>query len=121
MVRLICRIFCTEDPVSMISEAATAVHMVHILRVGEQGGVRKTPQNLTVNMVNWNLLAPKRLWGVPGFDLMIGSFCAGGFAAIYDPAKINVESIAVQHSQVNKTVLNEARRAAEWIIKGWNI
>ena len=105
----------------MISEAATAGHFIQILRVGKKGGPRKTLQDLTVKMVGIKLLAPKRLWGTPKFDLMIKSFCAGGFAANYDPAKINVESIAVQHSQVNKTVLNEARRAAEWIIKGWNI
>ena len=121
MLALCSRIFCTEDSVSMISEAATAGHLVHILRVGKQGGVRKILQDLTAAMVDRNLLAPRRLWGVPRFDLMIESFCAGGFAANYDPAKMDAENIAVQHSRAKKSDLNEARRAAEWIIQRWDL
>lgn len=121
MLAICSRIFCTEDSVSMISEAATAGHVVHILRVGKQGGVRKILQDLTAAMVDRNLLARGRLWGVPRFDLMIESFCAGGFAANYDPVNINVENIAVRHSRAKNSGLNEARRAAEWIIQRWRL
>ncbi|HOG14512.1 MAG TPA: ELM1/GtrOC1 family putative glycosyltransferase [Synergistales bacterium] len=112
------RIFCTEDSVSMISEASTGGHVVQILRVGRQGGIRKALQDLTAKMVGKKLLPPQRLWGIPRFNLMIESFCGRGLAMEYDPERIDEKPLA--HGKINEDLsFNEARRAAEWIIQGW--
>jgi len=113
------RIFCTEDSVSMISEAATGGHIVQILRIGRQGGARKALQDITAKMVEKKLLAPRRLWGIPRFDLMIGSFYSRGLAMEYDPEGIDEKSPS-QRKISEDLSFNEARRAAEWIIQGWD-
>ena len=104
----------------MISEAATGGHVVQILRVGKREGFRKKLQDLTADMVEKGSLAPGRLWGVPRFELLIGSFCRRGLAQVYKPVAFDGEPV-VQEGRRRDLSFNEARRAAEWIIKGWNI
>ncbi|MFA5621765.1 MAG: ELM1/GtrOC1 family putative glycosyltransferase [Thermovirgaceae bacterium] len=112
------RVFCTEDSVSMISEAMTGGHVVQILRVERKKGLRKCLQGLTAKMVDKNLLARQRLWGIPRFDLMIESFCSRGWAMEYDPAKL--DQVSPARGRKNEGLsFSEARRAAEWIIQGW--
>ena len=114
------RIFCTEDSVSMISEAATGGHVVRILRVGRQEGARKVLQDLTAKMVGKKWLSPQRLWGIPRFDLMIGSFYSRGLAMEYDLEGIDEKPLA--REKINEDLsFNEARRAAKWIIQGWDL
>lgn len=113
------QIFCTEDSVSMISEAATGGHVVRILRVGRQGGARKVLQVLTAKVVSKKLLATQRLWGIPRFELMIESFYSRGLAMEYDPTRIDEKPLA-QGNKNEDLSFNEARRAAEWIIQGWS-
>lgn len=111
-------IFCTEDSVSMISEAATGGHVVRILRVERKRGLKKCLQDLTAKMVDKNLLSRQRLWGIPRFDLMIESFCSRGLAMEYDPARL--DQVSPARGRKNEGLsFNEARRAAEWIIQGW--
>ncbi|HPC75522.1 MAG TPA: ELM1/GtrOC1 family putative glycosyltransferase [Synergistales bacterium] len=112
------RIFCTEDSVSMISEAATGGHVAHILRVERKKGLRKCLQDLTTKMVDKNLLARRRLWGVPRFDLMIESFRGRGLAREYNPTKPD-EAPPAQGRRDEGLSFNEAKRAAEWIIQRW--
>lgn len=114
------RIFCTEDSVSMISEAATGGHVVQILRVGKREGFRKKLQDLTADMVEKGSLAPGRLWGVPRFELLIGSFCRRGLAQVYKPVAFDGEPV-VQEGRRRDLSFNEARRAAEWMIRRWSL
>jgi hypothetical protein len=102
----------------MISEAMTGGHVVQILRVERKKGLRKCLQGLTAKMVDKNLLARQRLWGIPRFDLMIESFCSRGWAMEYDPAKL--DQVSPARGRKNEGLsFSEARRAAEWIIQGW--
>lgn len=118
MLGLCSRVFVTEDSVSMISEAVTGGHVVQILRVERKRGLRKCLQDLTAKMVDKNLMARKRLWGIPRFNLMIESFYSRGLAMEYDPARI--DQVSPARGRKNEGLsFNEARRAAEWIIQGW--
>jgi len=114
------RIFCTEDSVSMISEAATGGHVVRILRVGKKEGFRKKLQDLTARMVEDRSLAAGRLWGVPRFELMIESFCRRGLAQVYGSVGFDRERM-VQEGLRRDLLFNEARRAAEWMIQRWGL
>ncbi len=114
------RIFCTEDSVSMISEAATGGHFVQILRVGKKRGVRKKLQSLTAKMVDNRLLAPGRLWGISRFDLMLESFCRRGLAQLNNLSAFDGEHM-IQENGKRILSFNEARRAAEWIIQRWGL
>ena len=114
------RIFCTEDSVSMISEAATGGHVVRILRVGKREGFRKKLQDLTARMVEDRSLAAGRLWGVPRFELMIESFCRRGLAQVYGSVGFDRERM-VQEGLRRDLLFNEARRAAEWMIQRWGL
>lgn len=114
------RIFCTEDSVSMISEAATGRRVLQILRVGKKKGFRKKLQDLTANMVEKGFLSPGRLWGAPRFELMIKSLCRRGLAQIYGSVAFDGRP-EVQEGQGRDFSFNEARRAAEWMIQRWGL
>ena len=114
------RIFCTEDSVSMISEAATGGRVLQILRVGKKKGFRKKLQDLTANMDEKGFLSPGRLWGAPRFELMIKSLCRRGLAQIYGSVEFDGRP-EVQEVQGRDFSFNEARRAAEWMIQRWGL
>ncbi len=92
------KIFCTEDSVSMISEAFTAGCEVEILRVERRRGISALLQEATRWLVSRGLISRKFLWGVPRFDMMIGSF-----------------------GRIDGNDFNEARRAAMWMIEEWGV
>ncbi len=112
-------VFCTEDSVSMISEAATGGQVVQILRVGKKEGFRKKLQDLTAKMVENGFLPPGRLWGVPKFDLMTRSFFRRGLASDHDPS--GSYEIPFPGHRNKDFSFNEARRAVEWMIQRWNL
>jgi len=112
-------VFCTEDSVSMISEAATGGQVVQILRVGKKKGFRRKLQGLTAKMVENGFLPPGSLWGVPKFDLMISSFFRRGLASDRDPSGSN--EIFFPGKRNKDFSFNEARRAVEWMIQRWNL
>ncbi len=97
MLGLCGKVFCTEDSVSMISEAFTAGCEVEILRVERNRSIRRSLQEATRWLVSKGLIPRKFLWGVPRFDMMIDSF-----------------------ERVYEKDFNEARRAAIWLIEEWN-
>lgn len=120
MLALCSRIFCTEDSVSMISEAATAGRLVRILEVAKKGGVRKTLQEYMERMVKRDMLLPSRLWGVPRFEKMLNAFCLRGFALKFDPAFLDEKIPVLEEAGVHHS-FNEARRAVEWMIQRWDL
>ncbi len=115
------RIFCTEDSVSMISEAATGGHVVDILGVDRRKGLRKTFQELTRKIIKNGIVPVHFLWGAPRFDLMIDSFCRRGLAVRADafPEKNLVRELKEKPAGISD--FNEARRAAEWMIQRWGL
>ena len=119
MLGLCTRVFCTEDSVSMLSEAVTAGHEVLLLRVERKEGTRSKIQAFTEKLVKKGFLSKRYLWGAPRFDTMIAGFEKQGFVRELpvDVGKWDMELIR-EHS--GDTGFNEARRAAEWILKEWN-
>lgn len=112
------RVFCTEDSVSMISEAATSHAQVYLLRTGRQKGWRKIAQEITSKLVGWKVLPDKFLWGSPRFDRMIEDFKAKKLIHEMPVDVVNWRKLLDTSLRI-KTPFNEAERAAKWIIEGW--
>lgn len=112
------RVFCTEDSVSMISEAATSHAQVYLLRTGRQKGWRKIAQEITSKLVDWKVLSDKFLWGTPRFDRMIEDFKVRKLIHEMPVDVVNWRKLLDTSLHI-KTPFNEAERAARWIIEGW--
>ncbi len=108
-------IFCTEDSVSMVSEAATAGFMVNLLRVERKAGARLALQKATTWLARSGALPKKYLWGAPRFDAMLEAFKARGLAR----ESIAREGGAQGKKSAGREGFNEARDAAAWIIDRW--
>lgn len=107
-------VFCTEDSVSMISEAATAGFPVRLVRVERRGGVRHALQETASRLVKKGLLPGRFLWGVPRFDAMLEGFRkAGRMTEVFPWEDGNPEGPG------KKLDFNEARAAAAWILQRW--
>jgi len=112
-----CReIFCTEDSVSMVSEAATAGFVVRLLRVGRKAGLKRIMQSGTTWLVENKVLPRRFLWGAPRFDAMLEGFKEKGLASDAMPWDQPAQNI--ENPEAEK--FNEARDAAAWIIREWN-
>jgi hypothetical protein len=109
-------VFCTEDSVSMVSEAATAGFAVRLLRVERRRGCRKGLQDLTSRMVRSGLLPESFLWGAPRFDAMLEGFKARGLAT---EAGLGEEDGRGAEGG-SQPEFNEARDAAGWIVREWH-
>jgi len=90
-----------------------------LLRVERKEGTRSKIQAFTEKLVKKGFLSKRYLWGAPRFDTMIAGFEKQGFVRELpvDVGKWDMELIR-EHS--GDTGFNEARRAAEWILKEWN-
>jgi len=119
MLGLCSRVFCTEDSVSMLSEAVTAGHQVLLLRVERKEGMRSKIQALTETLVKKGFLSKRYLWGAPRFDTMIAGFEKRGFVGEL-PGDVRKWDMELIREQSGDTGFNEAERAAEWILKEWN-
>lgn len=119
MLGLCSRVFCTEDSVSMLSETVTAGHEVLLLRVERKEGMRLKIQALTEKLVKRNIISRRFLWGVPRFDTMIAGFEKRGFVREL-PVDVSKWDMDLIRGQSRDTGFNEAKRAAEWIMGGWN-
>lgn len=119
MLGLCSRIFVTEDSVSMVSEAVTAGKDVFLLRT-ERRGSRTVLQNFTAALVKKRLLPIRFLWGVPRFDAFFAALEKQGFLKEmkYDSLTSCMQEKALPHA--DGPALNEAKRAAEWILERWN-
>jgi mitochondrial fission protein ELM1 len=109
-------IFCTEDSVSMVSEAATAGFAVRILRVGKKAGLRRVLQVATSWLVGKRALPYRFLWGAPRFDAMLESFKAKGLATEAFGKEVN----AGKTESPGNDAFNEARDTAAWIVRKWD-
>ena len=109
-------IFCTEDSVSMVSEAATAGFEVRILRVGKKPGLKRILQKATSWLVEKEALPHRFLWGAPRFDAMLESFKAKGLAT----EAFDGEVSAGKGENRETGAFNEARDAAAWIVREWD-
>lgn len=112
------RVFCTEDSVSMISEAATSGTRTYLLRVGRQRGWRKVLQDITVKLVEWKALSEKHLWGTPRFDMMIDRFKERGLLTEM-PSDVMAWRPMLDRPAGLSIEFNEAQRAARWILENW--
>ena len=120
MLGLCSRIFVTEDSVSMVSEAVTAGREVFLLRTERQNRGRTALQETTAFLVRKKLLPGTMLWGIPRFDALFNSMKQRGFLneMKYDTLKFHKEGVSFPLA--DGPLLNEARRAADWIMERWN-
>lgn len=109
-------VFCTEDSVSMVSEAATAGFRVRLLRVERTRGLRPRLQRSVSLLVKSGLLPCRFLRGAPRFDAMLEGFRARSLVTETFPwdERIPEESFSRPPS------FNEARDAASWILQRWD-
>lgn len=120
MMGLCSTVFVTEDSVSMASEAVTAGRAALLLRTERRKGIKRTLQNMTAILVKLNILPTSFLWGPPKFDALFQELIAKGFLneMNYD---ILDRSIKTSRSRrLDGPGLNEAKRAAEWIVGKWD-
>lgn len=113
------RVFVTEDSVSMVSEAITAGKEVFLLRAETPKAVRLRVQQCTESLVDRKILPLPFLWGKPRFDRLFAALQEQGFLK-----EMNCDNVSdcigkLSLSQNGSTSLNEARRAAEWLIEKW--
>ena len=109
-------IFCTEDSVSMVSEAATAGFEVRVLRVEKRPGLKRVLQAATSWLVGKGALPHRFLWGSPRFDAMLESFREKGLAT----EAFGLEGNAGKAERSGIGSFNEARDAAAWIVREWD-
>ena len=109
------RIFCTEDSVSMVSEAVTAGRRVVLLRVGRKKGLHMILQRLAFRLAALGLLPPRFVFGVPKFDAMFDRFRERGYLVEQTASS---RGTAQERPDASTAVsgFNEAKRAAEWIL-----
>ncbi len=119
MLGLSQRVFVTEDSISMISESVTAGKEVFLLRTETPKALRLRLQKLTENLVERRLFPPRFLWGKPRFDLFFAALFDRGFLKEVNCANVTDCIGKITLSQNGSSSLNEARRAAEWIVEKW--
>lgn len=105
-------VFCTEDSISMVSEAATAGRAVGLLRVERKKGARFLWGETVFWLHQKGYLPERALFGPRRFDATFESFKRTGLLfewddpALFEPPKKSVD-------------FNEAKRAARFILSGW--
>ncbi|QVL36807.1 mitochondrial fission ELM1 family protein [Aminirod propionatiphilus] len=117
MLGLATHAICTDDSVSMISEAATAGFRVGLLRARRRGGVVPTLQEGVGRLVSSGFLPPSALSGLPRFDRFFRSLSERG-SLVDLTAEDDLETFLASSSQKAEP-LDEARRAAAWIVERW--
>jgi hypothetical protein len=119
MLGLCSRLFVTEDSVSMVSEAITAGREVFLLRVEKKDRMRAALQNFTARLVRLRLLPHSLLWGKPKFDALFAVLERRGFLKEMQEGALLPSTRGGASLHADGPALNEARRAAEWIVERW--
>ncbi|MFP4482250.1 MAG: mitochondrial fission ELM1 family protein [Thermovirgaceae bacterium] len=119
MLGLCDRIFCTEDSVSMVSEAATAGRRPVVLRAERKKSPATVAAAATSLFAEKGFFDEKWIFGAPRFDKMIRSFEERGLCRYLAEAEEVAENFRDEESRLPED-FNEARRAAEWILARWN-
>lgn len=111
------RVFCTEDSVSMMSEAISGGHRVGLLRVERRGGVREWCAVAGATLTRWGVWGENFLGGAFRFDALFEEFLRRGYAVAFDedPRAWPWDRVG----RFNGPPLNEARRAAAWLMEFW--
>lgn len=110
-------VFCTEDSVSMVSEAATAGFVVRLLRVDRRRGFRQAFQAAAARLVKKGVLPGRALGGAFRFDAMLEAFKKEGRSTETPPWEEGERS----PSSGGGKPFNEAKEAAGWILRMWDI
>lgn len=104
------KVLCTEDSVSMISEAATA---------GLRPIVLPVERRASLSSVLGRLVPGERLvWGVKRFDRMIKAFEERALCSVAGALESLLE-LLFEEAEGPREDFNEARRAAMWILERW--
>jgi len=124
MMGLCTSVFCTEDSVSMVSEAATAGHRVILLRVERSSGGRARLSALVRRGVRAGVLPRKALFGAERFDQTFDRMRRKGLLEEWGPEVFAREEGVWPDRPPRpgpEAGFDEARRAAEWILDGWRL
>ena len=111
------RVFCTEDSVSMVSEALSGGHRLGLLRVERRGGLRGWWGHAGTKLVRWGVWGEGALGGAIRFDALFEEFFRRGYAVECGP-----DPEAWPWDRVGRFDTpppNEARRAAAWLMGLW--
>lgn len=116
MLGLCDRIFCTEDSVSMLSEAATSGKPVFLLRVRKKGGLKMFLGAITNSLVKAHILPLSCLWGFYRFEYMRQRMIEKGLLVDMPDNTENWMNLVELSKNRDVSEFNEAKRAAEWIM-----
>jgi hypothetical protein len=119
MLGLCDRILCTEDSVSMISEAATSGHRPIVLPVERPSSLRSVLANFCLFLERVGLFKGGLLWGAPRFSRMIRSLEERGLCYVASSLE-DFGRLLLDCSEVKRVEFNEAKRVAEWIAERWS-
>lgn len=121
MLGLCTRVFCTEDSVSMVSEAATAGHQVVLMRVERRGGLRLGLSSAVARARDGGVLPRWLLFGPARFDELFGALRRQGLLEEWGVLKremplVDAQGRVVVPEDPRRTLgFNEARRSAQWL------
>ena len=118
MLGLATRVFCTEDSVSMISEAVTAGHRVRLIRGYPQNKILRKLQKSTEKLCAKGVLPSAALWGAPKFDRLFRAFEERGYLVAETGSFASMRAPDDSYPAVPEE-FNEARRAARWLLERW--
>lgn len=114
------RIFCTEDSVSMLSEAVTSGKDVFLLRVRKKRGIRMFLGKMTRLLVDARFLPLSSLWGFYRFEFMREKFIKMNLMIEMPSDTTEWTELISDEIATNQVQFNEAKRSAEWILKRFN-
>lgn len=119
MLGLCEQVLCTEDSVSMISEAATAGKSPIVLGVPRKNNVAAHVAKIVALFAEKEFCSKGHVFGVPRFERMIEIFEKRGLCR-YLEDKNGLAEILEKSESTPPAGFDEARRAAEWIAKRWS-
>ncbi len=114
------RIFCTEDSVSMLSEAVTSGKEIFLLRVRKKRGIRMFLGKMTRLLVEAQCLPLSSLWGFYRFEFMREKFIKMGLMIEMPSETAKWMELISADTATRQVEFNEAKRSAEWILKRLN-
>lgn len=114
-------VFCTDDTVNMVSEIITGGHAAILMRTGRRKGVKNVLQRVSAALVNHGALPQRSLWGAPKFDELYERFMRHGVLIEFDEWLKGMKDplFSDRGKEPEYTEFNEARRAAEWMLRNW--
>ena len=120
MLGLCQKVLCTDDSVSMVSEAVTAGRDVALLRTERKSGIRPLANSLCEQLVRWRLLDPRHMSGPARFDRFFACLAEKGYLEQPESPDRIGGFLTCNFNENDRPAFGEARRAAEWLIERWN-